>query len=137
MLAAAIGAPASGATNACSKAHVGKIVGLDRFESITAVRCADLTGDGRRDVAWSMSGGGSDGDVQWGVVYERAGQRRVARFTGHTHYNNLRIRNRRVLVDSPIYRPGDPNCCPTGGTRVESATWTGRRFVKRLAAIKP
>jgi hypothetical protein len=134
-------APLAGASPAaaipCSKAAIRTIVGLDRFESITAVRCADLTGDGRRDVAYSKSGGGSGGDVQWGVVYERAGQRRIARFTGHTHYNNLRIRSRRVFIDSPIYKPADPNCCPTGGTRTESATWNGSRFVKRLVAIKP
>jgi hypothetical protein len=121
----------------CSKAAIGGIVGLDRYESITAIRCADLTGDGRRDVAYSKSFGGSGGDLQWGVVYERGGMRRIARFTGHTHYNHLRIRGRRVLIDTPIYNPPDPNCCPTGGTRTESATWNGRRFVKRLVAIKP
>jgi hypothetical protein len=136
LLAAALGSSPAAAATACSKAAVARIVHLGRFESITAVRCADLTGDGRRDVAWSKSGGGSGGDVQWGVVYERRGQRRVARFSGHTHYVHLRIRGRRVLIDSPIYRPEDPNCCPTGGTRTESATWNASRFVKRLVAVK-
>ena len=120
----------------CSKAAIAKIVRLDRFESITTIRCADLTGDGRGDVAYSKSGGGSGGDVQWGVVYERAGDRRIARFTGHLHYANLRIKGRRLLIDSPRYKPSDPNCCPTLGTRTESATWNGRRFVKRLVAVR-
>jgi hypothetical protein len=99
------------------------------------VRCADLNGDGRGDVAYSKGGGGSGGDVQWGVVYERGGVRRVARFTGHLHYARLRIRGRRVLIDSPRYRPSDPNCCPSLGTRTESASWDGTRFVKRLVAV--
>jgi hypothetical protein len=74
--------------------------------------------------------------VQWGVVYERGGKQRVARFSGRTHYRALRIRGRRVLIDSPIYRPADPNCCPTGGTRTESLTWNGTRFVKRVSAVR-
>jgi hypothetical protein len=136
LLVPAIAAAPAAASIPCSKAAIARIVTLDRFESITTIRCADLTGDGRRDVAWSKSGGGSGGDVQWGVVYERAGKRRVARFSGHTHYHALRIRGRRVLIDSPVYRPADPNCCPTGGTRTEALTWNGSRFVKRLFAIR-
>jgi hypothetical protein len=135
LLGAGLGAAPAGAAIPCSRAAIGAIVGLQRFESITRVRCADLTGDGRPDVAWSKSGGGSGGDVQWGVVYERAGQRRVVRFGGHTHYAHLRLRDGRVLIDSPVYHPADPNCCPTGGTRTESARWNGSRFVKRLVAI--
>jgi len=122
---------------ACSKATVGRIVHLDRFQAISQVRCADLNGDGRRDAAWTRSGGGSGGDLWWGVVYERNGSRKVARFDGYSHYFNLRIRGRRVLIDSPIYRPGDVNANPTGGTRTESATWNGSRFVKRLVSSKP
>ena len=129
-------APASAAVP-CSKAAIARIVHLDRFESITAIRCAELTGDGRTDVAYSKSGGGSGGDVQWGVVYERGGARRIARFAGHTHYAGLRIRGRRVLIDSPRYRPADPNCCPSAGSRTESASWNGHRFVERLVAIRP
>jgi hypothetical protein len=120
----------------CSKAAIAGIVHLGRYETITAIRCAELTRDGRRDVAYSKSGGGSGGDVQWGVVYERGGARRIARFAGHTHYARLRIRGRRVLIDSPRYRPADPNCCPSAGTRTESASWNGRRFVKRLVAVR-
>ena len=136
LLGAWAAAPPGGAATGCSKAQIRGIVGLDRFESISAVRCYDLTGDGVRDIAYSKNGGGSGGDVQWGIVYHRGGKRRIARFTGHTHYINLRIRSRKVFIDSPIYHPGDPNCCPTGGTRTESASWNGTRFVKRLVAIK-
>jgi hypothetical protein len=135
VLAALLGAGPARAAVPCSRAAIGRIVQLDRYETITAVRCADLNGDGRLDVAYSKGGGGSGGDVQWGVVYERGGVRRVARFTGHLHYAHLRIRGRRVLIDSPRYRPSDPNCCPSLGTRTESASWDGTRFVKRLVAV--
>jgi hypothetical protein len=129
------GSSSAAASVPCSKAAIAKIVRLHRYESITTIRCADLTGDGRGDVAYSKSGGGSGGDVQWGVVYERAGDRRIARFAGHLHYDKLRLKGRRVLIDSPRYKPSDPNCCPSLGTRTESATWNGRRFVKRLVAV--
>jgi len=135
LLASAVGAPPAAASIPCSKAAIAKIVRLDRYESITTIRCVDLTGDGRSDVAYSKSGGGSGGDVQWGVVYEPAGDRRIARFTGHLHYANLRVNGRRVLIDSPRYKPSDPNCCPSLGSRTESATWNGRRFVKKLVAV--
>jgi len=29
----------------------------------------------------------------------------------------------------PIYRSGDPNCCPTGGYRYRRFGWDGSRFV--------
>jgi hypothetical protein len=136
LLALVFAAAPAAASIPCSKAAIQKIVRLDRFESITTIRCADLTGDGRGDVAYSKSGGGSGGDVQWGVVYERGGDRRIARFAGHLHYARLRIKGRRLLIDSPRYKPSDPNCCPSLGTRTESATWNGRRFVKRLVAVR-
>jgi len=136
LVPAAIASPAAAAIP-CSKAAVAKIVHVDRQrqEAITDVRCADLNGDGRRDAAWTKFGGGSGGALSWGIVYEHNG-RKVARFEGHSRYFNLRIRDRRVLIDSPIYRPGDVNADPTGGTRVESATWNGRRFVKRLVFVR-
>ena len=137
LLLLSFGASPAVAAIPCSKAAVAKIVHVDksRQEAISDVRCADLTGDGRRDVAWTKFGGGSGGDLSWGVIYERHG-RKVVRFEGRSRYHNLRIRGRKVLIDSPIYRPGDSNANPTGGIRVESATWNGRRFVKRLALVK-
>jgi hypothetical protein len=120
----------------CSKAAITKIVKPNRFESISSIACGDVTNNGRRDVAYTLSSGGSGGNIEWGVVYERKRTRRIARFTGFSHYNMLRIKGPRVLVDSPIYTIGDPNCCPTGGTRTESAFWTGKRFIKRVIATK-
>jgi len=138
LLTATLTASPAAAAIPCSKAAVAKIVHVDtqRQEAITDLRCADLTGDGRRDAAWTKFAGGSGGALSWGIVYEHNG-RKVARFEGHSRYYSLRIRGRRVLVDSPIYRPGDVNANPTGGTRVESATWNGRRFVKRLVFVRP
>lgn len=137
VLTATLTASPAAAAIPCSKSAVAKIVHVDtqRQEAITDLRCADLTGDGRRDAAWTKFAGGSGGALSWGIVYEHNG-RKVARFHGHSRYYNLRIRGRRVLVDSPIYRPGDVNANPTGGTRIESATWNGRRFVKRLVFVR-
>lgn len=128
---------AAAAAIPCSKTAIARIVGVDRrlSESITTVRCADLTGDGRRDVAWTKFGGGSGGDVQWGIVYHRGGTRAIVRFNDRERYHSLRIRDRRVLIASAVYAAGDPGCCPSG-TRTESTRWNGSRFVKRVVSVK-
>ncbi len=36
------------------------------------------------------------------------------------------IENRRLISAQGIYREGDPNCCPTGGTRRRYYRWNGR-----------
>ena len=60
----------------------------------------------------------------------------ASRFAGHTHYARLRLKGRRVPIDSPRCKPADPNCCPSLGSRTESATWDGRRCVKRVVAVR-
>jgi hypothetical protein len=137
LLATAVGAPPAAASVPCSKTAIAKLITHDRFESITTVLCADLDGNGTRDTAWTLGSGGSGGDIEWGIVYERGAKRHIAHFTGHTHYLKPRIKGRRLLIDSPRYKPSDPNCCPSLGTRTESATWNGKRFVKRLVAVRP
>ena len=37
----------------------------------------------------------------------------------------------------PIYRSGDPNCCPTGGYRYRRFGWDGARFVVRVEQVLP
>lgn len=137
LLSPILGTSPAAASIPCTKAAISKVIKHDRFESISTVLCADLDGNGTRDAAWTLGSGGSGGDVEWGIVYERAGKRHIAHFMGHTHYLNPRIKGRRLLIDSPRYRPADPNCCPTLGMRTESATWNGKRFVKRLVAVRP
>lgn len=145
-LVAPVAAPATGETTRsqaaqslpgvpCGKHSIARIIGIPA-QSIRQIRCADVTRDGRRDVAW-ISGTRNGDPKEWGVVYMRTWEYRVARYGGRGEsYFNLRIRGRSVLVDSSVRRASDPGCCPSGGRRTESATWTGTRFVKRVVSIQ-
>ncbi len=44
-------------------------------------------------------------------------------------YPATRIENGRLIFEQGIYRPGDPKCCPTGGTRSSMYRWNGNALV--------
>jgi len=134
------GAPATASAPAvpqCVDHRVADALSATRH-SVFAIRCADFTGEGVRDVAYMKI---ADGErpralvVEWGVVYSTGGGIEIARFTGHARYRNLRVRGRRVLIDSPILRPGGLLAPPTSGVRTEEARWNGTRFVRRLVRL--
>ena len=84
--------------------------------------CHDFTGDGRRDIAFAIASGGTGGAFAW-AVFRRTAQeggplgrlyRKVAEPQSGSH-TGLRRRGRLIVVVNPLYRPTDPNCCPTGG----------------------
>jgi hypothetical protein len=88
----------------------------------TTAICHDFDGDGRRDVAFAIASGGTGGAFAWAVFRRtnRAGgppghlYRKVAELQSGSH-TGLRHRGRLIVAVNPIYRPGDANCCPTGG----------------------
>lgn len=77
---------------------------------------------------WHAAG---DGGVQNVFFY------RGDRFAGVAHDPNLRSAvigsqdGRQVTVKRYLYRPGDANCCPSGGTRDYVFTWSGGRLMVR------
>lgn len=76
---------------------------------------------------WSQAG---DGGVQ-NVFFFHHG-----RFVGVAHDPNFRAvtikrqNGRKVTITQYRYRPGDANCCPSGGTRDYSYTWKSGRLVR-------
>jgi len=77
---------------------------------------------------WHAAG---DGGVQNVFFY------RGARFVGVAHDPNFRSAvitsqtGTAVTVKQYLYRPDDPNCCPTGGTRTYTYTWSGGHLTTR------
>jgi hypothetical protein len=96
--------------------------GSRRYVGASHATCFDFTGDGRGDVAFAILSGGTGGAFQW-TLFRRTGSndrrvsRRFRRLTeqGQASKTGLRRDGRLLVVTNPIYRSGDPNCCPTGG----------------------
>jgi len=97
-------------------------------EQADYVLCADYTGDGRADMAVTIASGGTAGNIAWLVFVRTSTAWRVA--LNRSGYKVGLYRIGTDLVDSqPIYRPNDPNCCPTGGFDHARWHWNGKAFV--------
>jgi hypothetical protein len=93
-----------------------------------AVICHDLTGDGVPELAVTVFSGGTAGDIAW-VVFQRAsGSWRVAYAQLKAYKVGLFRVGGNLVESQPIYRPNDPNCCPSGGFRHRRFHWTGTTF---------
>ena len=103
---------------------------------VTRPICRDLTGDGERELAFTLSLGGSGGDVHWGILRRSvSGRLTVAPWESGRGFG-IRLENGELAVASPVYRRGDLGCCPTGGYRVRRVGWNGARFVIRSSRIE-
>ena len=90
--------------------------------------CADVTHDGRRDLAATIFSGGTAGDTAW-VVFRADGSRWRLVFRQLQAYKvGLFLRGGDLVESQPIYRKNDPNCCPTGGFFHRRFHWIGTRF---------
>ena len=91
--------------------------------------CLDFTRDGRTDLAFTIAGGGTAGDVGFAVLrVTRTGGGRLA--LARSGYKLGLFRLGGDLVGSQlIYRKNDPNCCPTAGFDHTRYHWNGKRFV--------
>jgi len=133
-------APATGAGTAVTTPECGAAVGDDLEQRLPVgpfdkrvgqTLCFDFTGDGREDIVftgWEFADNGAHywaafrarGDDWSRVIFKRdccrvrrATKIRIARLGGT------------ILVRQPIFRPGNKNCCPTGGTQTGRWRWNG------------
>lgn len=87
-------------------------------------------------MAFTITYGGSGGAVQWGVLTRLAsGALALPLFRAETHTGLRQEGLNEFAVLHPIYRSGDPNCCPTGGYRYRRYGWDGTHFVLRAEEI--
>lgn len=100
---------------------------------VDLVRCGDVTGDGVSDAVFTISSGGTAGDIRFGVVKGAGGK--VLLYKPGYKVGIARHNSRSFDILQPHYGSNDPNCCPSS-FREQRYTWTGRRFetgpVKKL-----
>ena len=118
------------------KRRIGR--GQARFARLfTPPICSDLTGDGEPELAFTVTVGGSGGDVYWGILRRNvSGRVSVSPFESGRGFG-IRIEDGALAVATPIHRRADPNCCPTGGYRVRRFAWNGARFFVRSSRVEP
>jgi hypothetical protein len=91
------------------------------------VICADLTRDGRTDMAVTIASGGTAGDIAF-VVFRRVGARWKVSLVRSGYKLGLYRVDGDLVSSQPVYRKSDPNCCPTGGFDHTRWHWNGTRF---------
>ena len=108
--------------------NLGKLKPEDagRGMKVDLVRCGDVTGDGRADAVFTVSSGGTAGDIRFGVV--RAGSEDGLELYRPAYKVGIaRVNSRAFEILQPHYGANDPNCCPSS-FRMTRYTWTGSRF---------
>jgi len=91
------------------------------------VICADLTRDGRTDMAVTLASGGTAGDIGF-VVFRRVGAGWKVSLVRSGYKLGLYRVDGDLVSSQPVYRKNDPNCCPTGGFDHTRWHWNGTRF---------
>jgi len=98
------------------------------FAGVSRPICQDLTGDRRPEMALVRKSTGSAGTDGWAVLGRTEdGRWHLAALKSDVTHVGIRVSGNEVLEATPVYRKGDPNCCPSGG-------WTLRHY--RLAEGK-
>jgi hypothetical protein len=95
--------------------------------SVDRVICSDFTRDGRLDLAVSIASGGTAGDIGY-VVFRRTQTGWRVALTGGGYKLGLARVGGDLVETQPVYRPNDPNCCPTGGFDHRRFNWNGAKF---------
>ena len=104
-------------------------VNLGEGGHVAQLICGDFTGDGTPDMAVSAATPGTAGVIGWAIFKGELGGWSLRWKRPRAYRPQLVRLGRDVLEVVPIYRRGDPNCCPSGGYRDTIFRWNGSRFV--------
>ena len=116
------------------RAGVGRAVGGRIYRFL----CSDFTGDGRPDMAMTISLGGSGAAVYWTVLRRlSSGGLSVGLFRREAR-TGMRLESpTEFAVVQPIIGPTDDYCCEVDGFRYRRFGWDGARFVLRAEEVLP
>jgi hypothetical protein len=122
----------SAATADCSNAAALEVVTRLHLNDpevanpIGKVLCGSFTGPGSQTMVVSLIGPGNTGLIEWAVF----------RWTGDAWEfvikqpaaSSITAAGSDIRQTLPVYRPDDPRCCPSGGTKTRIWHWNGTRF---------
>ena len=141
LVALALLAPAAGAKpRICGAKNIqGLLINLGKLTPndvknqmrVDLVRCGDVTGDGRADALFTISSGGTAGDIRFGVVRAGSEDGLVLYKPGYK-VGIARVNRRAFEILQPHYGKNDANCCPSSFW-LTRYTWTGSRFTAGAA----
>jgi hypothetical protein len=117
-------------TPAAASAASAAIVQAKGYQGVDRVICADLTGDGKPELAVTFFSGGTAGDTGWAVFVGGSGRWRVALERLDGYKVGLYVRRGELVDSQPVYLKDDPNCCPSGGFDHRGFRWNGHRFLQ-------
>jgi hypothetical protein len=127
LAALALPATADARPAICTKKGLVEVLaakGKDPMAGVAQIRCGDVTGDGRKDSVFTLLSGGTAGPTRFGVI--RGGGDLVLFKQGYKVTVD-RVSSTRFDAQQPIYKSGDPNCCPSA-FRFTPYRWTGSAF---------
>jgi hypothetical protein len=126
-------ADSSTATGDCSKLEAGEAVKRLRLghpelaDPVYKVLCGAFAGPASQTMVVSLLGPGSLGMIDW-VVF-RWGQGEWQLLMRRHQAAVLTAAGSDIRETVFVFRPGDPRCCPSGGTRSRIWHWNGSRLV--------
>jgi hypothetical protein len=124
----------SAVTASCSKAEATAVVqrlhlGEADFipNPVNAVLCGGVLGPGSKTMVVSLASGGTSVPFEGWAVFRLAG----AEWQLVLRQNNgaqISAAGNDIRETRGVSRPGDPRCCPSGGTEARLWHWNGTRF---------
>jgi len=125
----------SAAAADCSKATATSLVSqhqMNTFEvadPVQQVLCGSFTGPGSEAMAVAIGAATCWGTQRWAVFRFAAGNWQLVLDQPEWIFLPLVAVGGDIQVTSPVFRPGDPRCLPSGGKQARVWHWDGSKFV--------
>jgi hypothetical protein len=133
---AAVAAPGAGIARAnCSRAIAKRLVNRDRLndfllpQPVVQLVCGPFTGPRSHAMLVTIGAATCWSPQQWAVFRYTGGTWRLVTDKHGFIVPPVRASGGDLIVASPVSRPGDSGCGPTGGTLTQTWHWNGSRFV--------
>jgi hypothetical protein len=97
----------------CKKKGVAEVLaagGKDAQAGVAQHICGDVTGDGKKDVVFTLLSGGTAGPIRFGVIGRTEG---ILLYEEGYPVTVDRVNPTRFDVQQPFYKKSDANCCPS------------------------